>query len=177
MRFFTPQRYVALQAPGKAEMDAADADWENAVERYESLVQTLRPHLPEPVRRLLDGYYLHDADVLSIGRQGEHFVLQLQLDVPPHELLTLRYDLAADPDVDVAALPPEHRSTGMQWLHDELEQVGETGNPSYLHSILFSNGWEVRIPFRDVQLSTAQPVYPVRQGAPAAWEMPAVRPA
>ena len=71
-------------------MDAADTAWEEAVERYEAYLQTIRPDLPASVRQLLDGFYLHDANVLSMGRQGNTFIIVLQLDVPPHDLLPER---------------------------------------------------------------------------------------
>ncbi|HYT92250.1 MAG TPA: DUF4085 family protein, partial [Gemmataceae bacterium] len=99
MNYFTRERYLALQNFDDDAMSAADADWESAVERYESYLQSIRPQLPESVRQLLDGFYLHDARVLSMGQRGETFVISLQLDPPPHELLTLTYTLAGQPEV------------------------------------------------------------------------------
>ena len=49
--------------------------------------------MPESVRELVDGFFLHDARVLSMGRRGDTFVISLQLDVPPNELLTVTYTL------------------------------------------------------------------------------------
>jgi hypothetical protein len=60
MNYFTRERYLALQERGDA-MDAADAAWAEAVAGYEAYLQTIRPELPESVRELLDGFYLHDA--------------------------------------------------------------------------------------------------------------------
>src|SRR5271170_2961477 len=99
MKYFTQQRSQALQNFDGPAMDAADADWEAAVEQYDGYLQTIRPDLPEPVLRLLDGFYYHDARVLSLGRRDDVFVISLQLDVPPNELLTLSYALAGPPEL------------------------------------------------------------------------------
>jgi uncharacterized protein DUF4085 len=159
MKYFTRERYLAQQLPDQAAMDAADADWEQAADRYDAYLQTIRPDLPESVRQLLDGFYLHDARVLSMGQRGESFVISMQLDAPPNELLTVAYTLAGSPQVSKEpflageTLPPE-------WLYDEVEQVQEGGRRHFVHSILFSNGWEARLPFRDVHMATAYPVFP-----------------
>src|SRR5437867_2595971 len=121
MKYFTPERYVALQDfSSDVAMDAADAIWEGAVDQYEAHLQALRPRLPTSLRQLLDGYYLHDADVLSMGRPGNDFVIALQLDTPPNDLLTISYVLTAEPVIDADALPPAHRSPRPLWLYDEL---------------------------------------------------------
>src|SRR5206468_4056134 len=99
MKYFTPEKYVALQNFDAAAMDAADAAWDDGVARYETYLQSVQAELPEAVRKILDGFYLHDADVLSMGRQGETFTIVLQLDPPPRELLTLNYLLDGEPIV------------------------------------------------------------------------------
>ncbi len=156
MKYFTRERYLALQNFDEAAMDAADADWEDAVERYDAYLQTIRPDLPESVRQLLDGFFLHDARILSMGRRGETFVISMQLDAPPNELLTITYTLAGPPELKKEpflagdALPPE-------WLYEEIERAEQS---AFVHSILFSNGWEARIPFRDVHTATASAIFP-----------------
>lgn len=160
MKYFTPDRYVRLQDREPAAMDAADAAWTDAAERYEGYLQTILPELPPPVRQLLEGYYLHDAEVLSAGRQGDTFVLLLQLDVPPNDLLSIIYTLAAEPIIDRSVLPAEHRSAHMSWQYEELEICGSGDTRHYRHAILFSNGWEIQVPFRDVRLATVKPIYP-----------------
>jgi hypothetical protein len=68
MNYFTRERYLALQETGDDAQDATDAAWDEAVERYDAYLQTIRPEMPESVRALLDGFYLHDARVLSMGQ-------------------------------------------------------------------------------------------------------------
>lgn len=161
MNYFTRERYLALQERGDDAMDAADAAWDEAVERYEAYLQTIRPEMPESVRELLDGFSLHDARVLSMGRRGDTFVISLQLDVPPNELLSITYTLAAAPEIKRELFPWAAAGTSPAWLYEEIERVREGDRSYFVHSILFSNGWEARLPFREVHLATAHPTFPL----------------
>ena len=160
MNYFTRERYLALQDRGDDAMDAADAAWEEAVRRYQEYLQTIRPDMPESVRELLDGFYLHDARVLSMGRRGDTFVISLQLDVPPNELLTITYSLAGTPEIKQELFPWATADATPAWLYEELQLVRDGGQRHFVHSILFSNGWEVRLPFREVHVATAYPMFP-----------------
>lgn len=160
MRYFTPERYLAFQQTDRAAMDAADAAWESAVEQYDAYLQTIRPGLPEPVRLLLEGYYLHDGRVLGMGRRDNQFLIALQLDVPPNDLLLITYTLTAEPEISRTAFPADGPSDRAEWLYEEIEQFGDGGGRSFVHSFLLSNGWEVRLPFREVTLTTASSLLP-----------------
>jgi hypothetical protein len=160
MNYFTRERYLALQERGDDAMDAADAAWDEAVERYDAYLQTIRPEMPESVRELLDGFSLHDARVLSMGRRGDRFVISLQLDVPPNELLTITYTLAAEPEIKQELFPWAAVGSTPDWLYEEIEMVHERERSYFVHSILFSNGWEARLPFCEVHLATAYPTFP-----------------
>jgi hypothetical protein len=160
MHYFTRQRYLALQERGDDAMDATDEAWAEAVERYEAYLQTIRPELPESVRELVDGFYLHDARLLSMGRRGDMFVISLQLDAPPNELLTIIYNLADSPEIKQDLFPWATSGAAPVWLYEELELVRDGERSQFVHSILFSNGWELRLPFRKVQVSTAYPTFP-----------------
>jgi hypothetical protein len=160
MKYFTRERYLALQERGDEAMDAADAAWAEAVARYEAYLQTIRPEMPETVRELVDGFDLHDARVLSMGRRGDTFVISLQLDVPPSELLTVTYTLAGAPDINQDLFPWAKAGAVPAWLYEEIELVRKGERSHFVHSILFSNGWEVRLPFREVRVATAYPTLP-----------------
>src|SRR5262245_28328114 len=105
MNYFTRERYLALQERGEDARDAADAAWDEAVERYDAYLQTIRPEMSESVRELLDGFYLQDARVLSMGRRGDMFVISVQLNVPPNELLTITYTLVSAPEIKQELFP------------------------------------------------------------------------
>jgi hypothetical protein len=161
VKYFTWQRYLALQNFEEEAMAAADADWEAAVEQYDAYLQTIRADLPEPVRRLLNGFYFHDAQVLSMGRRSDVFVITLQLDVPPNELVTITYTLAGAPEVIQQPPLADGPVQGAPlWQYEELELIRDGGRQHFVHSIQLDNGWELRLPFRDVQLTTAEPLYP-----------------
>jgi hypothetical protein len=161
MKYFTKNLIERYGSPDDRVAHAADDEWEIATDRYEAYLQTIRPDMPEPVRQLLDGFYFHDARVLSMGRRDETFVISLQLDVPPKELLTLTYTLVGPPDVNKEPFDDGQSTPAPWWLYEEIEQVGTGDRKHFIHSILFSNGWEISLPFRDVQVSRAEPVYPL----------------
>jgi hypothetical protein len=166
MKYFTPELYTRLQSPAPEEAEAADAAWEQAVDHYEQSLEALRPALPESVGRLLDHYYLHDADVLGMGQQGDTFAITLQLAPPPRNLLFLTYTLTAAPAIETEVFPAEYRSPHAQWLCDEIDRPA--GPPeSFTHAILLSNGWHVRLTFRDLHAAEAQALLPLPTPVPA----------
>jgi hypothetical protein len=175
MNYFTRERYLALQERGEEAMDAADDAWAEAVARYESYLRTIRPEMPEAVRELVEGFYLHDARVLSMGRRGDTYVISVQLDAPPNELLTITYGLADPPEIKQELFPWADATAAPHWLYDEVELIRQGSEPRFVHSILFSNGWEVRLPFRAVNLATVYPTFPYPRTPPADSQVPAPR--
>jgi len=165
MNYFTPELYKRLQDSGTAAMDAADAAWEAAEERYEQHLGRLEPGL-DPVLRRFDGLLLHDATVGSMSRRADQLVIVLHTDARPREVVTVTYTLTGEPFLDPEALPPEIRSGVMQYQYDEFDLTQADGETHYLHAILFSNGWEVRLRFRQVEVVRAEPLYllPARAG-------------
>lgn len=159
MNYFTPELFLRCQDPDPAAMDAADAAWEAAEARYEEHLQELGPALA-PVSDPFAGILLHDAQVWGITRQGDSWTMILRTDIPPHRVVTLTYALTGEPYVDRTALPPGWRSGVMQFLYDEFDLIQDGDALHYLHSILFSNGWEIRVPFQHVTVTRAEPVYP-----------------
>ncbi len=160
MNYFTPELHLRGQTAGPEEQSEVDHLWEEAVERYERQLQRIRPGLPPHLRSFLDELLLHDAEVLSLARQRDQFLLVVRKSIPPRELMILTYALTAEPVIDTAALPGQDGSRVMQLLYNEFDVVPDGGQTVYGESILFSNGWEVRLRFRDVQVVRADPVYP-----------------
>jgi hypothetical protein len=88
-------------------------------------------------------------------------VIVLQLDTPPHSLLSFTYELVDPPRIDPHVLPEAARSRGelVEWQYDEIEKVA--GEPTtWRQAILLSNGWELVVHFRDVQVAEMQAILP-----------------
>jgi hypothetical protein len=169
MKYFTPPLIAMGRSEDDAVLDEQDRLWDEAGERYRAHLDGVRPHLPPGLRQVLDHYYLHDAVVHGMGEQGRLFVIVLRLDTPPHSLLTFEYDLVEDPVIDRDALPAPLRYKGAEvsWQYDEVEMVPGT-LPTWVQSVLFDNGWEVRLHFRDVRVREVQPLIPSAQPAAVA---------
>jgi len=159
MKYFTPEKYLRLQARDTSAMDAADTDWEGAVADYERHLESIRPKLTESIRCLLDDYSLHDAEVFFMGRTGDNLVIALRLKTPPRNFLVLTYMLLETPNVMATNWPGENLSSRALWLVDEID-LGVNMQPSYGQSILFSNGWQVQLTFRDVEIVSVQAMLP-----------------
>jgi hypothetical protein len=161
MKYFTPDLIERFGSSDPATADMAHAEWEETGDRYEASLKAIESQLPAGIRQIHDRYYLHDAVVVGMGQQDGRFVLLLQLDTPPRDLLLFTYDLVAQPVILPEALPREYRCpTRVEWMYDEIELV--PGEPlTVVQSILFSNGWEVQLSFHDVQVQQLQPVLPL----------------
>jgi Protein of unknown function (DUF4085) len=151
------ERYGSLD---DAVANAAHAEWEAALERYEQYLQSIEAELPEHVREF-NRLLLHDAVVSSIARQGDRLIMVLRKNIPPRDVVTLTYTLTAEPVIDKDALPADARGPVMDLQHDEFELVREGGRNTYAQTILFGNGWEMTLRFSDVQVTLADPVYPL----------------
>lgn len=164
MKYFTPERYIALQDFSTDEvMNAADAAWEEAVDQYDAYYRSVEAALPGEYRKLQESYYLHDATILYMGRRGNSFLISLRLDPPPQQVLQLTYELEGEPIIDREALPTAHRGTGVvDWMHDEVEVISQTPLVC-VHSILLGNGWEVQLPFRTLRVEEVQVLIPAPQ--------------
>jgi hypothetical protein len=167
MKYFTPELIGMGQSDDERLASEQERLWEEAGDRYVAYLDTVRPQFPAGLRRIDESYYLHDAVVRGMGRRDGTFVLILQLDTPPQSLLTFTYELVEDPVIVKDAVPLECFGDGsvVQWQYNEIEMVpGDP--PTWRESLLLSNGWEVKLHFREVQVQEAQAVLPApRQGA------------
>jgi hypothetical protein len=173
MNYFTPELLLAYGSEDEATWKEGEARWEEASDRYRAYLDTVKGAFPPGLRRIEESYYLHDATVQGMGSREGTFLVVLRLDTPPHSLLTFTYDLTAAPVVRADALPAELRTRGPapEWLYDEIEKA-EGEPPTWRQSILFSNGWEVTLNFRDVQVEEWHALLPVPRDGTAASQAP-----
>jgi hypothetical protein len=167
MKYFTPELVVAYGSDDPATWKDAEARWDDACARYDAYLASVKDRLPANLRHVEDTYRLHDAVVRGMGRRGGAFVLVLQPAGPPQPLLTFTYELVGEPHIRKDVLPAEYQSTGgyVDWQYDEIE-LGEGEPPTWRQSILFSNGWEVTLHFRDVRVEEVEALLPPpRNGA------------
>jgi hypothetical protein len=177
MKYFTPELFVRLQECATAEdFSAVNADWERAARSYGAALEQATPRLSRELQRFVRWGSMHDAQVLEIGTTQRCLTMVLLQEKAPR-LVTLTYSLVDTPVIDRTALPPEHRSLPTLWLYDEIERdpemlynprlriqkrasaldgttPGEADwRPIFLHSILLSNGWEMRLRFHRITTS------------------------
>jgi hypothetical protein len=161
MKYFTPGLYRRLQDCSSDDaMGAADAAWETAAQRYKRMLRRVRTLFPKGLRSLVEDFYLHDAEVLSMEQEGKTFVIVLRLDTPPRELLVLTYQLLEEAIVNTDALPSRGDLEPVQWMYDEVCAARGKGI-GWVHSILLSNGWEIQLRLSNVEVTRAQALYPI----------------
>src|SRR5262249_50995475 len=104
---------------------------------------------------------LHDAHVLSIIRSGKKLVMVLQMEPPSRDLVTLTFHLAGELEIDTAALPNRGDSRIVAWLYEEWD-VDRRGQCWF--EVLLSNGWSIKLPFRDFSYSIGEQLLPSDNG-------------
>jgi hypothetical protein len=107
---------------------------------------------------------LHDAKVQSIARQGNQLILVLHKDIPPRDLVILSYELDGELVVEPFGDAPADWSRPTTFQFDELDVVRDGEGKLYSQSIVFGNGWLMRLRFRDVRVTVAQSMYPAPAG-------------
>jgi hypothetical protein len=165
MNHLTPQLLVRLQdrSDERTFLTALD-DWERALTNYQTQLAQIRESLPAELQRLLDTVSLHDARVLDMWWGGRsQFTVTLHPESDPSRLVVLTYSLAGPPEVHQDVLSPAVRSEPVAWLYDELEfgKDSRPEEPTFTHSILLSDGREVRLRFRNLTVKRPIPLVPV----------------
>src|SRR4051812_19753732 len=108
MRYFTPDLLERFGSLDDDVADAANAESERVSMRYQRHWEKIQSLFPESVQRFNnDSVCLHDAQVLSIGRDQDTFVLVLQLEAPSTQIIMLSFTLADEPVIDPQALSAE----------------------------------------------------------------------
>jgi hypothetical protein len=181
MQYFTPELVVRLQ---NLQDRAALTEWDAAAERYAAALRHVLPQFPGPLRKVASEAILHDAEVLSIFQSGTNLSITLQPELDESHLLVLAYTLVEDPRLDTAAFSEQYRTEYSAWMYDEFslgepiarlparqrkgaaQQNGRV--PVYCHDILFSNGWELFLRFRQFKVTRPRRILPASRTAAAA---------
>lgn len=159
MKYFTRDLYRRCRSTDESVLNAACEEWEQANEAYERHLAAIEPEFP-PHMREFAGLLLHDAKVQSIARQGNQLILVLHKDIPPRDLVILSYDLEREPVIEPFVDAPSDWSRPTTFQFDELDLVRERESKIYGQSIVFDNGWLMRLCFRDLRATVAQSMYP-----------------
>jgi hypothetical protein len=165
MQFFTPQLYQQFNSRDEAEAERANEKWEEAIRAYKESLEHIRDQMPSQVVALSE-LCLHDAEVLA--REEIHQahalpfehedlfpiwstmeVITVHLDT---ELLSLFYALWDRVRIHEAPDTWHFSKLREHWLYDEIHVQNERRWPLYTHSILFSTGIVLNIPFVSVVL-------------------------
>ncbi len=160
MKVFTRDLIERFGSPDDTVAGAANDEWERVLERYQRYLQSIEAELPPHIRDF-NHLLLHDAIVWSIARRGDRLIMVMKKDIPPRDVVILTYTLTEEPLIDRGALSPDHCGAIMDYLYDEFELIRQGDRNLYAQSIVFGNGWEMALRFSDVQVTLADPVYPL----------------
>ena len=156
MKYFTPDLFIQFQeCEDTNTFRAINASWEDAIRRYRERLREIRSTPKDGVLEFARQKSLHDAQVMDIGVSEKRLTIVLQEPIRAG-LVSLIYALVDSPSIDRSAIPETHRSSPTLWLYDEIDRDEETeGNqpedkPLFLHSILLSNGWAIRVRFHRI---------------------------
>jgi hypothetical protein len=158
MKYFTRDLYRRCQSDDESVLDAACREWEQANERYDQHVQAIEARM-SPHLREFTALLLHDARVQAIGQRDGRLLVVLHKDIPPRDLVVLDYQLEAEPVLEPFTDAPRDWSGQTDFQFDELD-VASDDPLVYSQAIVFGNGWLMRLLFRDVRVTLAEPVYP-----------------
>lgn len=144
MKYMTPELLSRYQSEDEGVALQAFEQWEQAGDNYRAELQSLRQKLPQEAVDLIDRFPLHDARVLFVGVDPTAVVFVLMLDGDGGGL-QLEYDLMEPPAL---TLHPEIADAcPLEWMYDELSEA----DGHFVHTILFSDGSELRLAFRSIR--------------------------
>jgi hypothetical protein len=162
MRYFTPHLYLLFNSQDDLEADLADAQWEQAIQKYQEHLEDIRERLPLGARQLAE-LLLHDAEVLSFDPEAEIAGEDVALPMPlalltlghGGEILSLIYSLWDGVRESPAPTEWPFTTSSLQWLYDELDAV-DGPSERFMHRILLSDGTSIEIPFHSVLMRRAR---------------------
>lgn len=88
--------------------------------------------------------------------------ITLRLDAPPREILALDYRAVRIEVAYRGPVSPADRCPHVEWLQDEVDLITTARGTDFRHSILLTNGCELRLTFADFDFdfAVAEPAAP-----------------
>jgi hypothetical protein len=148
MKYLTPELLARFQADDEGAALKAHDEWDEAGERYRAEWKSLREKFPRQAVSLRERFYLHDARVLLAAARSRFFTVVLQLDAD-NGGLQIEYKLAAP--VILTPHPEIAEDCPLEWLYDEFDVLEKDSVTVFAHSILFTDGSELRLVFHNLQ--------------------------
>ena len=162
MKYFTPEHYSRGNSPNEADLDGIEDEWERAIRRYNRRWRKIKHAFPEGVRRFEKQHVcLHDAEVLSIGREDDRFVWLLETEPPARKPAVLTFTLEDEPSVEAHTGYGFRPGKPIYWLYEEWN-LNRQKRPTF--EVLLSNGSVLKLVFRDFHYLIAEPVLPSVNG-------------
>jgi hypothetical protein len=172
MKYFTLELLNRFRSEDEDVSARAHEEWEEALTRYGRREARIKAGLPRGARRFLDEQVcLHDARLWNMGRRDDTFVMILETEPPARDLVILNFTLDGEPHIADTPLQGKSGSDLVTWLYEEWD-VDRQGR--YGFEVLLSNGWTVKLRFRDFQFVIVEQVAPRMNGqlAEAAVQQP-----
>ncbi|HEV2945955.1 MAG TPA: DUF4085 family protein [Gemmataceae bacterium] len=168
MKRFTPELLFKFGSEDDQVANSASAEWDKTHQAYVEHLDSIQQKLPKSVQMLLNDYCLHDAKVVSMGRDERLFSILLQLAEPGDKGvlgILLTYKLVSQPRFKRhASLADE--GVPLEWLYDELDLLDDGDDPwkeetfqIFTHSILFTAGRELQLDFYELELQEYQKLF------------------
>jgi hypothetical protein len=162
MKYFTPELLERIASSDDAVADAAHHEWEQAIVRSNQHWRRIQAAFPDDVRSFNnEGLCLHDARLLSMGGHNESFVAVLRTEPPSDQMVLLRFTLAEEPVIDPHAIEGHGDNDFVTWMYEEWDL---DRRKRCCFEVLLSNGWSVKLRFRDFHFQVLPPLLPARNG-------------
>jgi len=154
MRFFTPERYVRFNSLDEDVADAANEEWEAALDQYRDHLSEIHDCMPSQVRKMA-GLCLHDAEVVACDQTVEPDFLSFNSTWSATSTMTVGHEGAILTIVyRLWDRIREHPASGdwpfskahPLWLFEEID-LASSQRGMFIHRILFSDGRRLEIPF------------------------------
>ena len=162
MKYFTVELLNRLRSDNEDESALCHDDWEMALKRYRQREQRIKPAMPKSVGRFVDTHLcLHDARLLSMGRQDDTLVMVLEMEPPSRELVILTFTLDGAFHISEETLKGKSIAGIITWMYEEWN-IDRRRRCCF--SVLLCNGWMVDLAFRDFHYLFVQQVIAGQNG-------------